>query len=71
MVYGLRSAIHSVFSNESECARAMNWPRQRLNKITTGNKEPTVQELWELSNVLGKTVGEIAGFFLPSESTNG
>ncbi len=62
--------IYGVYKNESACAAAMGWQRQRLNKITTGNKEPDVSELNELAVALHKSVGEIAEIFLRAKSPN-
>lgn len=66
----LHNAIHEVYKNESACASAMGWTRQKLNKITNMIKEPTVGELNELAVALKKTVGEVASFFLNNESPN-
>lgn len=69
-IAGLDKLIHESYKNESACARAMGWARQRLNKITTGVKEPDVSELNELAIALHKSVGEIAEFFLRAKSPN-
>ncbi len=66
----LDKLIHETYKNESACARAMGWHRQRLNKITTGIKEPDVTELNEIAVALNKTVGEIAEIFLSRKSPN-
>lgn len=66
----LTEAIFSVYKNESKCAEALGWPRQKLNKIVNGNKEPTVEELNEIAKVIKKSVGEVVSFFLPQESPN-
>ena len=66
----LDKLIHGTYKNESACARAMGWHRQRLNKITTGIKEPDVTELNEMAVALNKTVGEIAEIFLRAKSPN-
>ena len=67
----LRGLIYGKFNSESEMARFLGWPRQRLNKITNGIKEPDVKELNELAITLGKPVGDIAQIFLSHESPNG
>lgn len=62
-VKGLRGLIYSMYESESECAKAMNWTRQRLNKITTGQKIPSLIEANELARALGTSVDTIASFF--------
>lgn len=60
----LCNAIKNHYKSEAECARALGWPRQRLNKITSGIKEPDVHEVNELAVGLQKSVGEVCEFFL-------
>lgn len=67
----LRGLIYSKFDSESEMANFLGWPRQRLNKITNGIKEPDIKELNQLAEALGKSVGDIAQIFLNRESPNG
>lgn len=61
----LKEMVYSKYKNESAMAAFLGWPRQRLNKITTGRRVPTVQEVGEISNALGEKVETIAGLFLP------
>lgn len=67
----LRGLIYNKFDSESDMARFLGWPRQRLNKITNGMKEPDVKELNEIAEALEKSVGDIAKIFLQHESPNG
>lgn len=60
----LRGIVYSRYRSESEMAKQMGWPKQRLNKITTGVKEPTVQELNELAIALDMEIGRLAQIFL-------
>lgn len=60
----LCAAIKTLYKSEAACARALGWSRQRLNKITTGAKEPDVYELNELARKLKRPVGEVCKFFL-------
>lgn len=60
----LRGIVYSRYRSESEMAKQMGWPKQRLNKITTGAKEPTVQELNELAIALDMEIGRLAQIFL-------
>ena len=69
-ILGLNGLIHTKFSSESAMARAMNWSRQRLYKITSGEKIPNLFELDEMANVLGCSIMDIAVFYLHSRSTN-
>jgi len=62
-VKGLRGLIYSKYDSEAALARTIEWPRQRLNKITSGVKEPTVGELNVLAEVLGVNVDVLAQFF--------
>lgn len=71
MVYELRGAIYSRFRNEAECARAMGWNRQKLSKITTGRKEPDVEEIVQLANTLGISLESMVNIFLRNKSPNG
>lgn len=66
----LRGAIYERFDSEAVFAKEIGWPRQRLNRITTGRKEPTVTEINELAAGLEISVEEVAGFFLPRKSPN-
>lgn len=59
----LKSAIYEKFPNESACARALGWERQKLNNISLGKSRPNVDDINDLSKVLGKSIGEIVGFF--------
>lgn len=60
----LKEMIRAKFGSEASMARSIGWSRQRLNKITTGVKEPDVGELSAIANGLGEPVGVIADIFL-------
>jgi len=70
-VRALRGLIYSKYDSESECAKSLGWNRQRLSKITLGQKEPSIDELNSLSGVLDVSVGELAEIFLNNKSPNG
>lgn len=70
VVYPLRGLIYGKFKNEAQCAEALSWPRQKLNKITTGAKNPDIEELNELSKCLGVPLQQMANIFLLKKSTN-
>lgn len=67
---GLRSLIYSKYDSEAEMARTMGWARQRLSKITNGDKIPDVFELDDLAKALDTSMSKIAPLFLPKESPN-
>ena len=67
----LNGLIHSKYQSESAFARALGWPRQRLNKITSGIKEPDITEAVEMARGLEVSVDQLADIFLPIKSPNG
>ena len=67
----IRSMIYGKFDTEKDCADAMGWPRQRLNKITTGKKEPSVSEVVALAHAVDRSVEYVANIFLRMASPNG
>lgn len=60
----LKNQILQKYKSESEMARSMKWPRQKLNKITNGVKVPDVGEISELSQALNISISRVASFFL-------
>lgn len=64
-IMAFRGLIHAKYKNESAMARALDWPRQRLNRITTGAREPNVRELNAMAQALDTGVADIIQFFLP------
>ena len=67
----LRGMIYSKFENEAKFADALGWSRQKLNKITTGKKEPDLSEVRDMANVLDASFMDVAHIFLHNESPNG
>ena len=63
-VLGLRGLIYSKYECESALAKVLQWPRQKLNKITTGKREPTLGEVHELAVALDVPFMDVAKFFL-------
>lgn len=61
----LSDLIRSKYKSESACAAQMGWPRQRLNKITNGAKEPDIRELNQLAVALECSVEKVLNIFLP------
>lgn len=66
----LRGLIYANYDSESQFAEAIGWSRQRVNKITTGHKEPDIDELNTIATALHKSVGDIAQIFLRYRSPN-
>jgi len=64
-----RGVIYSKFDSESEFARAMNWNKQRLNRITNGLKQPDLGEIDEMAATLGVKMEELIAIFLAYKST--
>ena len=66
-----RSLIYKHYDSESQFAADINWPKQRLSKMTNGVKEPDIQELSLLAEKLHTPIGELANIFLAHKSPNG
>lgn len=60
----LKSMILEKFHSESKMASELGWPRQRLNKITNGVKEPDLEEVEAIAEKLGSTFSDVAHIFL-------
>lgn len=61
---GIKDVIYGKFKTETACAAQMGWPRQRLNKITQGKKEPTASELAAIAHATDNRIEAIAKIFL-------
>ena len=70
-ILALNGLIHSKFDSEAKMADALGWPRQRLNKIANGDKEPDLNEVREMADVLGESFMTVANIFLVRQSPNG
>lgn len=69
-IRALRGLIYSKYDTEAELARALNWSRQKLSKITNGKVEPTIDELSQLAESLQVSIGDLANIFLQYRSSN-
>lgn len=67
----IKHLITGKYETESALARSLGWPRQRLNKITTGVRLPTIEEINDLSLALGVSIETLVHIFLPVKSPNG
>lgn len=65
----LRGLIYSKFKSEAEFAREIRWTRQRLNKITNGDRPPTLFEVEEIANGLSEDIMVIANIFFKRKVT--
>ena len=70
-ILALSGMIHSKFATESKMADEMKWSRQRLNKITNGDKEPDLFEVRDIADALGVSFMTVAQIFLDLQSQNG
>ena len=67
----LRGLIYSIYKSEAEMARQMGWNRQRLNKITTGNKMPDIIEINALAKALDTNIEKLIQIILPEKLPSG
>ena len=67
----LCSLIHLKYDSEAACARALGWSKQRLNRITNGEREPDIYEAAELAVCLETDVAHLAQIFLRYKSPYG
>ena len=70
-ILALSGLIHSKFDSESKMADRLGWSRQRLNKITNGDKEPDLNEVRSISDALDVSFMTVAQIFLDLKSPNG
>ena len=67
----LTSMIYGQFDSEAAFARSLGWDRRKLNKITTGTREPNLCESAAIAAALGVSLDSIADIFLRRKSPNG
>lgn len=67
----IKKVILDRYPTESALAKELKWPRQRLNKITTGVRLPTIDETNALAQALEMPVGDLVHIFLCRKSPNG
>ena len=66
----LRGLIFGKYESEAQMAEAIGWTRQRLNKITNGTKEPTLDEVDAIAKAVGEEFMTVAAIFLKKKSPN-
>lgn len=64
----LRGLIYGKYESETQLAKELGWTKQRLNVITTGRREPNLEEIEALSNKLDKSVEDMVYIFLRQKS---
>lgn len=64
----LRQCIYGMYPSEAEFSRTLGWTRQRLHKITSGEKQPSLLEAYDIATGLGISVDQMVHFFIPVES---
>ena len=67
-VKAVRGLIYSKFNSEAEFAHYLGWKKQKLSKITNGQKQPDLQEVSEMSKALGIGMTELTNIFLSQKS---
>ena len=70
-VIELRGLIYGKYDTESQLADELGWSKQRLNVITTGRREPSLEEVEALAQKLDKSVEDMVYIFLRHKSPNG
>ena len=70
-VFELSALIHGKFKTDSDFAKQLNWPRQRVYKIVNGLKDPSLDEGIEIAKCLEVPLEQIAEIFLRYKSPNG
>ena len=66
----LRGLIYGKYETETQLANELGWPKQRLNLITNGTREPDLEEVAALAEKLDKSGEERVFIFLRHKSPN-
>lgn len=69
-VIELRGLIYGKYETETQMANDLGWTKQRLNAITSGKRQPDIEEVAALAARLEKPVGEVLNIFLRAQSPN-
>jgi transcriptional regulator with XRE-family HTH domain len=67
----LRSLIYGKFDSQTEFAEFLGWSKQRLSKVTSGKKEPSISEVFEIANGLGVDISVAVRIFVQYWASNG
>lgn len=60
--------ISDKYGTQTACAKALGWPKQKLNRIALGQTMPSLEDVQALAKALNKPVGVIANIFLQKTS---
>ena len=63
-IYELRSIIYGKFDSQTKFANELGWSKQRISKISSGKKEPTISETSKIAKALGIDISVIADIFV-------
>ncbi|MCR6625346.1 MAG: helix-turn-helix domain-containing protein [Pseudoxanthomonas sp.] len=65
LIERLRGRREKIGLSQSEVARALGWPQQRLSAIEAGARRLDVMEFFELTSALGLTPSRAAKLAFP------
>ena len=60
----LRSLIYGKFDSQTEFAEHLKWSKQRLSKVTSGKKEPSISEISDIAEGLGVEISVLVPIFV-------
>lgn len=63
-VFELRSLIYGKFDSQTEFAEHLQWSKQRLSKVTSGKKEPSISEISEIAKGLDMEISDLVPIFV-------
>jgi len=66
----IRSKILAKYFTVTKCASELHWTRQRLSDTINGGREPTLQDIIDMSKALDTPLLDLIEFFYPNASTN-
>ena len=69
-VMELRGLIDGKYDTETQLANELGWSKQRLNVITTGRREPNLEEVEALAGKLDRSVEDMVYIFLRHKTPN-
>ena len=64
----IRGFVLGCYPSITAFAKAVNWSRQKASSIICGKQEPSLDDIYAISEAIGKDAGEIASIFLQQKS---
>ena len=64
----IRGLILERYPTITAFAKAVNWSRQKASSIICGKQEPSLDDIYSISEAIGKDAGEIASIFLQQKT---